>query len=192
VDAAAHRTFIAYSAAQMPKLAPLVRRLAVVRPRDLAGTVVAGLFHEVIRRMMPCQLHSHSSEAFESLGRADGAEIHAAVETAIGEAREAGAAHNRLRALLSRDPQLALSDAARALGLSSRTLQRSLREAGTSFRAELRRARIDEAKTALSETDDKLYAVARRLGCSSLPQFGRSFRRETGETPGAFRERQRR
>jgi len=64
--------------------------------------------------------------------------------------------------VLAVEPELSLSAAARSLGMSDRTLQRALHEAGTSFRAERRHAAIPEAKAPPAETDDKPPTGAER------------------------------
>src|SRR5581483_10149852 len=74
-----------------------------------------------------------------------------------------------------------LQQAARALGRSERSLQRDLGESGSSFRAEQGHARLEAARTLLIESDRKLEAIASDVGCSSLAQFSRLFRRLTGE-----------
>jgi AraC-like DNA-binding protein len=96
----------------------------------------------------------------------------------------------RLRALLVRDLAAAsVPTAARALGVSPRSLQRHLAAAGTSFRRELRRARIEAARELLAGTRATVESVARSVGCESPSSFIRMFRSITGETPATFRAR---
>jgi len=97
-----------------------------------------------------------------------------------------------LRALLEqRLNDTSLDACARTLGLSQRSLQRKLSEHETSFQLEANAARVRVAKRLLRETDDKLTHVAHEVGCASLASFSTLFRRATGETPSAFRERHR-
>jgi transcriptional regulator GlxA family with amidase domain len=84
-----------------------------------------------------------------------------------------------------------INEAATALGLSSRTLQRALREAGTSFTTEVRNARIRTACRLLIETNHKVEVIAREVGCSSASQLSALFKRCVGDTPGRYRERSR-
>jgi AraC-like DNA-binding protein len=77
--------------------------------------------------------------------------------------------------------------AARALGRSTRSLQRELRAAGTSFRAELARARADVAAELLADSELKLETVAARAGFTSPSHFSRFFRRRTGRPPSRSR-----
>jgi AraC-like DNA-binding protein len=85
--------------------------------------------------------------------------------------------------------QITVRAAARALGTSPRTLQRGLSELGTSFRAEVERARVRAAEALLAETNAKLEVIALQVGCSSPSSFSRLFRRLTGESPSDFRAR---
>jgi AraC-like DNA-binding protein len=75
---------------------------------------------------------------------------------------------------------------ARGLGMSSRSLQRKLREAGAPYSAVLDGARRDLAASLLARDSVVLVDVARRLGFRSVPAFFRAFRRWTGESPRAF------
>ena len=78
-----------------------------------------------------------------------------------------------------------------ALGVSERSLQRQLRQEGTSFRREVDAARIRAARTLLADTDQKITVIALEVGCATLQHFSALFRRMTGETPSEWRARQR-
>lgn len=98
----------------------------------------------------------------------------------------------RLRELLANEPrplELDVGDAASRLGVSSRTLQRRLREAGSSFSGmiddELRRRACDE----LAVSRLAIKEIADRAGFVDPNNFHRAFKRWTGETPGEFRRR---
>ena len=98
----------------------------------------------------------------------------------------------RIRALLvESDGTLALEDVARHLRMSPRTIKRKLAERGTAFseiRDGLRRQR---ALLLLDNRELSIGDVAARLGYSELPNFTRAFRKWTGKTPLAYRERAR-
>lgn len=84
---------------------------------------------------------------------------------------------------------LTIDRVARDLGTSVRTLQRRLASSGTSFDQvadDLRRAR---AFVMLRDGDDSIAAIAAKLGFADPSAFHRAFRRWTGGTPGAWRER---
>jgi len=86
--------------------------------------------------------------------------------------------------------RLALGAAARALGQSARSLQRKLRDEGTSFQAESAAAKVRAAKELLLHSDHKLAAIALEIGCS--PQsFSALFRRATGKSPSRWKAAQR-
>jgi len=73
------------------------------------------------------------------------------------------------------------------LGMSSRSLQRRLREQGTSFRLELEAARIEEAKRRMLSSNVTLTTIALDVGFASVQGFGRCFQRSTGLCPRAWR-----
>lgn len=76
---------------------------------------------------------------------------------------------------------------ARSLGMSTRSLQRALKEAGTSFSAQLDEVRRDRAIELLGRRDLALQEIAFLLGYGEPRHFYRSFRRWTGTTPGDYR-----
>ena len=87
--------------------------------------------------------------------------------------------------------QTSLAHAARALAMSTRSLQRQLAAAGTSLRLELERARFERARAQLVASDVKLEALALELGFASPSHFASRFRRAVGETPSQYRARHR-
>lgn len=77
----------------------------------------------------------------------------------------------------------------RQLNVSTRTLQRRLREEGTSFLEVLEQLRRTRALRLLQETSLPVQEVAYLLGYSEPRAFHRSFRRWTGHSAGAWRSR---
>ncbi len=77
---------------------------------------------------------------------------------------------------------------AKRLKMSSRTLQRRLREAGTSLRAIAEATLDDRARLLLQTTDLPAAKIAGLLGYSSPAAFSRAFTRWTSATPGAWRQ----
>lgn len=75
-----------------------------------------------------------------------------------------------------------------ALRVSTRTLQRRLTQAGTTFERELDRVRMERARALVAE-GVRLRAIAASLGYAHVRSFLRAFRRWTGTTPSAFRAR---
>jgi AraC-like DNA-binding protein len=73
------------------------------------------------------------------------------------------------------------------LGMSGRTLQRKLREHGTSHQELLDELRRDLAKRYLREPEMAICEVAYLLGFSESSALHRAFKRWTGMTPSEFR-----
>lgn len=77
--------------------------------------------------------------------------------------------------------------AAEALGSSPRTLQRKLKEEGTSFTDLVDEVRCDLAKNHLRNGARPIAEIALLVGFSDQSTFHRAFVRWTGKTPGDFR-----
>jgi len=82
-----------------------------------------------------------------------------------------------------------VDDVAAALALSTRTLQRKLAEAGTSFQAVHDAARQALAEELLRDSQLNLTDVAFMLGYREQSSFNRACREWFGETPARTRER---
>ena len=82
---------------------------------------------------------------------------------------------------------IALQGAARQLGMTTRTLQRRLRDEGTSFNAVLDDVRRDVALTQMRARRQSIDELAFVLGFEKTSSFHRAFKRWTGLTPGEFR-----
>ncbi len=163
----------------------VTEREAVVRPSGLAGTIVAGYFI-LFPPSYPTQVFTEAAPALKYLGVS--AQQGAAWLALVEQARAVAPALKQLRAALADDVALDLAQAARALNLSARTLQRKLKDLGTSFQAELDRARLALAERLIAETDAKLNAVAAQVGFASYPHFSVWFHQKTGFTAEARRQ----
>ena len=119
--------------------------------------------HAVLQRMAP-QLH---------LARHPAGGLEQALRVRLRDALADGAADPARLAVL--------------LGISVRTLQRRLRDAGRSFSAVVEDFRKEEALRLLQDPRVHLVRVAARLGYAEQTSFTRAFRRWTGDTPGAWR-----
>jgi len=93
-----------------------------------------------------------------------------------------------LRATLRAEPGFDLAGAARALSLSSRTLQRALSAAGETFTEIRERVRLDRAYALLREDTVKIESIAGAIGFASTTHFTAWFRKRAGVTPSRFRE----
>lgn len=105
---------------------------------------------------------------------------------AAGKATLVQAVHRSLRTLLLQDKGSG-ADVAQALAMHRRTLNRRLRDEGTTFQAVLDRVRFAVAKELLENAAIPLPRIAAALGYSEVASFIRAFRRWTGTTPGAWR-----
>jgi AraC-like DNA-binding protein len=95
-----------------------------------------------------------------------------------------------IRDTLLRAPTLdaTMAGLARQLHMSARTLQRRLKEEGTSLRALLEQVRRARAGPLL-ESGQSIAEVAYLLGYAEPSAFHHAFRRWTSETPEVFRAR---
>ena len=189
VSAITHATFARLHelGATRPSRASQLRRRLLLHPVGLPGAVVVG-FCGMAPADAPWKCVAEENEGYRWLDRSDADAVRAMIEALA--ARTDGDVVPRLRALLVRDLAAAtVPSAARALGVSSRSLQRYLASAGTSFRRELRRARIEAARELLAATSATVESVARSVGCESPSSFIRMFRTITGETPATYRTR---
>jgi AraC-like DNA-binding protein len=174
------------TAARRLREQPLMRRMAVVVPFGLVGSMMAGFFHlfSLVGRQ---RLFSDAGGAFGWLGRSDA--LQALEEVIAKELRESPLLTSLRDWLAIHLLNATLRDAAQALGRSSRSLQRDLGAAASSFRRELERARVAAARARLADSDVKIETLAHDVGCRSVASFAKLFRRVTGETPSDFRAR---
>jgi AraC-like DNA-binding protein len=164
-----------------------IEREAVVRPDGLVGVMAEGFYRAVH--------HPGEGRVFTDLGNAL-----AWLEVDAPEWVSAAVAHEE-RSMAAQDDALVqldalwrsgwmrvgLEDAARSLGLSPRTLQRRLRDAGESFEERRAREALHHAEELL-QRGLEVKAVASELGFASSSAFVAAFRRSRGLPPHAWRE----
>jgi AraC-like DNA-binding protein len=80
---------------------------------------------------------------------------------------------------------------AESLGMHTKRLQRALADEGTNFSQILEKVRDSMARQLLIESDMSIERIAGLLDYSSTPPFTLAFKRWTGQTPLAFRKRER-
>jgi AraC-like DNA-binding protein len=197
LDAGAFKALELYNKAFNKALGAQVRRLALVRPSGMDGATVAGVFN-IIHAPYPVEVFEDKAEALAWLddepcsGVPKPSSLAEKLEAIYGKASATPLVVSRLRSLLDNNlAGLSVRQAARALALSERTLQRRLSAAGTTFQDELGGVRLRAAQRLLLASDAPLTSIALDVGCASLQHFSQLFRRLTGESPSAWRERNR-
>ena len=83
---------------------------------------------------------------------------------------------------------LTIDGCAQQVGVSSRTLQRNLIEAGWSFSQLLDQVRLEMAAELLADENNTLRQIASQLDYANASNFARAFQRLTGVTPTQFRQ----
>jgi AraC-like DNA-binding protein len=111
----------------------------------------------------------------------------------LGGAEGARDVAQRLRALLEESDTgaLDLTSAARALRTSERSLKRHLAAEGTSFSSVASAVRLERAQRLLRDPGLTVERVAEALGYTDPANFTRAFRKWAGESPRAYRDKQR-
>jgi AraC-like DNA-binding protein len=192
VDLGAFNALSQYVHGRREAFSRSVRRQALVRPEGLAGAAVAG-FYAVLAPSFPVNVFTDPEAALAWLGVDDAQRVASEIDAVYAAATSSPWVVVTLRAYL--DQRLGtshLEEAARALDMSTRQLQRRLLDAGTSFQREERTARIRASKTLLLETNYDIKRIALEVGFASLQHFGAFFRKVTRETPSQWRARERR
>ncbi len=97
---------------------------------------------------------------------------------------------SRIRAVFSARADFPpITEVAKQLHMSTRTLKRKLAEHDTTFSALRDDQRRQRALLLLDNRDLSIGEVAQKLGYSELPNFTRAFKKWTGQTPVAYRDR---
>jgi len=187
IDAAAFARVARFVGDRRPACERRTVRQALVRPAGVVGALVAGFYEVCGRPSYPVRTFTNALDALDWLGQPGRAALADEVSRLVEAASATSQTVRELRTLLAGDLRLPLGVAARRLGASERSLQRELRRAGTSFRAELDAARMRSAERLLAETELKITAIAFEVGCASLQHFSAVVRRLTGLSPSAWR-----
>lgn len=174
------------------RLGQCVVHFAGVRPESLLPRAVAEGAFAVMSAPYPFTLHDTREEALAILERSELAGTIQAIEEAIHEASTQSLLTALHEAIEREIMEPTLERAAAVLALSSRTLQRRLREAGTSFKREVTIARVQYAKRAMVDTDESLARIAVDAGFGTPSAFSRAFVKIEGVRPSEWRSAHRR
>lgn len=160
-------------------------QISVVRTGPVA-VMLSGVL-PLVGETHPFRIVHALDEGFRAVagehGDALAAEVEAIVEAATTLPEELRATRSHLRRHLS---DATLATTARAIGTSSRSLQRALAAAGTTFQEELQTARFERACELLQSTDTKIVAVAAEVGLSERGLSG-LFHDRVGRSPARYR-----
>lgn len=182
--------FVEYVLRNRGALGTQITKQAQLRPEGIVGAIISGFAH-IARPPYPERVFLEPSEGLEWLGvpRNEGFTLLAEIEGIRRGRVGTSDAVAQLRRLFETRGVLSLDDAARALCVSVRSLQRLLHAAGTTFGAEARAFRIARAQELLRTTDHHLGWIAIELGFSSSQHFATEFRRVAGMSPSEWRSR---
>jgi AraC-like DNA-binding protein len=167
-----------------------IARQAQLRPSGLVGAIVTG-FAPLAMLPYPDRVFADVGEAFAwlALDHQEGVGLVAELDAIRSAACDSHSIVARLRQELEMSGSLAIEDAARRFALSTRGLQRALRQAGTTYRMELKAFQIRRAQQLLRRGEQSLTSIAAEVGFASSQHFATAYRRAVGDTPSAWRAR---
>ncbi len=189
VATSAFEAFLDFSRARREQVAMQMARQAVVIASGLMGAICSG-FDELANPRHPLLYFDSMDAATTWLAPPDRSELDnllAALQTGTS------GFSTRLRRWLSAnlaEPSPAV--AAKALGVSLRTMQRQLKGEATSFYRLLRTERVAAAQRLLADPGLRITTVAQEVGFASSQHLATSFKEVTGMTPSQFQSRQQR
>lgn len=163
----------------------LITRQAVLEPEEPAGAIAVALF-ATLSPARPLRSFTEVREALEWIGVHDFA-LNAEFERLNRVSPASSPVIGTLRKYLERASGSTAMDAAAQIGVSQRTLQRRLRESGTSYQREASLARIEVAKRLLRTTESPIKCIALEAGYASPQHFSSSFRKHTQLSPSRWR-----
>jgi AraC-like DNA-binding protein len=165
-------------------------RQAVVHPAGLPGALFAG-FNSLLDPDYEWRAFMSLGEALMWLGRPDADALGDEVTRMVAAAVQTSPLVARLGTWLAGSfGRPSIAEAATALGVSVRSLQRHLAAHGMSFREIGEDVTMARAEALLLDTDLKIESIAHQVGCSG-EYLIKSFRRRKGLTPGEWRKQRR-
>jgi LacI family transcriptional regulator len=89
------------------------------------------------------------------------------------------------------EPRLGVAQLAESLGVSKSSLEKRFKAAtGKTVFTEIHRFRMDRARRLVSETNLPVDEISERIGIADTKRFGKLFKQRFGDTPTAFRRKQ--
>jgi AraC-like DNA-binding protein len=187
----AFEVFVEHARHHHSTIAARTRRQALVRPEGAVGALFSG-FNALLAPEYRWGVFARLDEALAWLERDDAQQASQAVTDVVNRGQQASPLVISLEAWLrSRRDRVAVSDAAKALAVSVRSLQRHLAEHGTSFRDMAAEVAVERAEALLTESELKIANIADSAGNTSRETLVRRFRRRRGVTPSEWRRRSR-
>jgi AraC-like DNA-binding protein len=183
VDPRSFEAFSRYVQVHHAVLGRQVQALAIVRPPGLEGAVVAGFF-QVLPPPYPVMVVDSVAAGLAALGE-DEAPLAGLVALLdrLDDSDAVDVLLGRLQALCRRQPRLEIDEAAVALAVSVRTLQRRLKDAGTSFSDVVGDVRLQQALARIAGSDASLTAIAFECGYASLQHIKQTIQQTTKKSP---------
>ncbi|MCB9600087.1 MAG: helix-turn-helix domain-containing protein [Sandaracinus sp.] len=163
--------------ARHPRYAATIAREAVIRPEGLVGVFAEGFFRAV-EVPFPTSVVTNEADALAFLGEPADALAFEGWDSEL-----ASEVVQRVREVVVRlGAGAQLADVARALGTSTRSLQRELSATGARFRDERRVALVDEIDR-LRRSGAPLKEITLRLGFRSPSRLTELYRQRHGKAP---------
>ncbi len=179
-----------YAVRKSEALTERITRLAIVHWGGFAGAVALG-FSKLVPLSFPIELFGDAAAALGWLGCSEDAALLDQIGRAHAEARSIPPLVRDLGAYLHHHPSASPGEAARALALSTRTLQRKLADHATSFRRERDQARLRRAQSMLLDSDAPVTTVALEVGLTSTQHLSDLFRKFGFDSPQKWRAKAR-
>jgi len=176
---------VSYLSSRRARHAAGIEQLAVVLPQGVAGAVIVGLT-VIVQPEFALRLFSDVTSALAWLQCEDPEALAEELASLHRLAADKSLLAGLHRLFMETEFSVSLSQAARRLGMSQRTLQRRLSAARTTFHAELSNAKLAMAKTLLSLGGRSITTIALELGFASVQHFSARFSAVHGESPRSW------
>lgn len=167
-----------------------ITRLAIVHAGSFAGAVAAG-FTKLVPVPFPTEVFDEVGKALAWLGCESDAALLEQLGAVKDEARAVAPIVQKLAAFLAHHPRATPEQAARALALSTRSLQRRLSEQKTTFRHEVDLARVRLAQRLLRDSEQSITEIAIQVGLTSPQHLSTLFHKLGHESPSEWRSKAR-